>query len=401
MRFLVIVQDLRVSGTSEGVVSRSFLAKLRMTYPNSIIDVLYLKTHVGNEEELDLLPVDSIETFTISLKSPFFIKWVNRITSRLLHFSIYDNYIHKLFAKHISIINPENYDVAFVRSSGINHETILATIGLPILKKSILNFHDPYPLFWYPGSRNKLSGTELSRLKKMIKVVHLSKACTSPSKLLSRDLDYLYCSNNKFNVLPHQFDESVFRLNRNKSNEFQSEKLVISYHGSIQFGRNLHIILEAYKELLNEIQELKHKTEIRLRIKTNEYKNYVETYSEDKNIIIQEKADFYTSSMEQMHEADIILILENGPLKSNILVGKAPFIASLKKPILVFAPRESELRNIINNEEYVALCTDKEEIKEKLKNIIFNSFKSKEYTTVFGDYFGDENFKRMLKEILN
>ena len=34
MNFLVIAQDLRVSGTSEGVVSRSFLAKLRMAYPS-------------------------------------------------------------------------------------------------------------------------------------------------------------------------------------------------------------------------------------------------------------------------------------------------------------------------------------------------------------------------------
>ena len=45
MKFLVIEQDLRVSGTSQGIISRSFLAKLRLAYPQSIIDVVYLKQY--------------------------------------------------------------------------------------------------------------------------------------------------------------------------------------------------------------------------------------------------------------------------------------------------------------------------------------------------------------------
>ena len=40
MKFLVVEQDLRVSGTSQGVISRSFLAKLRIAYPKSVIDVV-------------------------------------------------------------------------------------------------------------------------------------------------------------------------------------------------------------------------------------------------------------------------------------------------------------------------------------------------------------------------
>ena len=69
-RFLIIEQDLRVSGTSQGIISRSFLAKLRMVYPNSIIDVLYLKGQ-PSEDQLHLLPVDSIETHILNLTIPF------------------------------------------------------------------------------------------------------------------------------------------------------------------------------------------------------------------------------------------------------------------------------------------------------------------------------------------
>ena len=45
MKVLIIVQDLRVSGTSEGIVSRSFISKLKMIYPDAIIDLHYFITY--------------------------------------------------------------------------------------------------------------------------------------------------------------------------------------------------------------------------------------------------------------------------------------------------------------------------------------------------------------------
>ena len=51
---------MRVSGTSQGIISRSFLGKLRKAYPESIIDVVYLK-QAPSDDQLELLPVDNIE----------------------------------------------------------------------------------------------------------------------------------------------------------------------------------------------------------------------------------------------------------------------------------------------------------------------------------------------------
>ena len=71
MKFLVIAQDLRISGTSEGIVSRSFLSKLRKIYPNAIIEVVYLKQN-ESDDQLHLLPVNSIKTHILNLKvNPF------------------------------------------------------------------------------------------------------------------------------------------------------------------------------------------------------------------------------------------------------------------------------------------------------------------------------------------
>jgi len=82
MKFLVIVQDLRVSGTSEGIVSRSFLAKLRKAYPGSIIDVHYI-IHRDTEDRLDLLPVNKIEKHIVTINIPAYITFLNRLYWRL------------------------------------------------------------------------------------------------------------------------------------------------------------------------------------------------------------------------------------------------------------------------------------------------------------------------------
>lgn len=399
MKFLVIAQDLRVSGTSEGVVSRSFLAKLRMAYPNAIIDVLYLKIHTS-DDELNLLPINSITSHVICLKAPFFIKWLNRISTRLFYVSSYDNYIHKLFSKHIAKVDYKKYNYVFVRSSGLNHETILALKNLPILEKAIINFHDPYPFFWYPGSNRKLTRVEISRLKKVQSIVNLAKVCISPSKLLSNDLELLYESKNKFHVLPHQYDSTVFNLKEKDEKHKKNLRLSISYHGSLQFGRNLDVLLDSYNELVNEVNEIKAYTDVSIRLKTNEFEIFRNKYSKYENIHILEKADFLTSSYEQMFESDIILILENGPKISNILVGKAPFVDALKKPVLVLAPKVSELRSIVKDEKYIATYSNKLEIKEKLKNLILNRLISNSQVSVFGNYFSDSNFKNHLYQIL-
>jgi hypothetical protein len=82
------------------------------------------------------------------------------------------------------------------------------------------------------------------------------------------------------------------------------------------------------------------------------------------------------------------------------LVGKAPFLASIPKPILSISPERSELRNIIQDSQYIASCTDKAEIKQKLENLIINRMNSDKAVYPFGDYFSDANFKRWLDDIL-
>ncbi|MGO4819483.1 hypothetical protein [Flavobacterium sp. W22_SRS_FP1] len=399
MKFLVIAQNLKVSGASEGIVSRSFLAKLRMAYPESVIDVLYLKNH-SSEDQLHLLPVDSIQSHVLNLKSPFLTKWLNRISWRLFHISLYDRFVHKLYGSNISKIKHEQYDHVFIRSSGLNHETLLGTRDLPILKKAIINFHDPYPFFWYQGSHHELSGVELFRLKTMYKVVQQAKACISTAQLMSNDLEFLYGSRKKFATIPHQFSPSVFDLTDIQKVRLKQKKLTIAYHGSIQFGRKINTLLDAYSALVTENVIIKEETELVLRLGGGDVNALRDNYKDCDNIAILPTLNFSNSAYEQTHIADINVILENGPLYCNILVGKAPFLASLHKPVFCVSPERSELRQIIEDPELIANGGDVADVKVKLKILIEKRLVSNENVDCFGDYFGNELFKERLNEIL-
>jgi hypothetical protein len=398
MKFLVIAQDLRISGTSEGVVSRSFLVKLRKCFPDSNLDVLYLKHH-QNLDQLELLPVDNLEEHFISTKVPFPVKMINWIYWRLFHQSLNDMYIERNYRKILKKVDSSKYDLVFIRSSGIQHEIILSASGLSFLSKAVINFHDVYPFFWDTGSNPELSKLELMRLRKMWKVVMKAKKCMSPSKTLSQDMQFLYGSSRKFFTLPHQFDQQAF-----PTDEIQIRKkekpICISYHGAIQLFRNMDIVLDAYLELINEHGIFKETTEFVLRIRGSKAQQVKEKYKDVENIIFLDIVPFRNSAYEQANETDIIVILENCSTHSNILVGKSPFLASLEKPVLSISPERSELREIIKEEKYIASCTDFPEVKFKLRNLIEENLKGIERVKPFGDYFSDFNFKKSINNIL-
>lgn len=400
MKFLVIVQDLRVSGTSEGIVSRSFLGKLRTIYPEAIIDVLYLKHH-PSDDDLHLLPVNFIKQKIVSTTIPNYIKWINRLSRRFFNHLYAENFIHKQYAKEIKKINYSLYDHIMIRSAGLAHETILATHNLPILKKSILIFHDPYPLAWYVGHKKAPTNLDFFRLKKTMEVVEQAKACASTANYMSHDLQNLYASKKEFHTLAHQFDASVFDLSDTCQVRKKSKKVSISYHGALMFGRNMFNVLLAYESLIKENSEYLEETEFVLRVKGEGVQELKEQFKSVPNIQILDTINFSNSSNEQIYESDIVIILENGPLYCNILVGKASFLAAYNKLVLTISPEKSELRTIITDERCVANMNDVVEIKNKLKNLIDNRLVSHAPFCSFGDYFSDENFKIMLEKILS
>ncbi len=400
MKFLVIEQDLRISGTSQGIISRSFLGKLRAVYPDSLIDVHYIKT-VDSVDKLDLLPVNTIVEHKVNPSVPMPVQIANKLYWRIFNVSLVEEWLVKQYRKVISQIDFEKYDHIFIRSAGIGHEIILAIQDLPILKKAIVNFHDPFPVSWYVGSTLKPTRLDFFRLSKMMKVVEHAKVCTSSASYMSHDLQHLYGSKKPFLTLPHQFDPKVFDLTEASKVRVKEKPISISYHGALMFGRNIENLIKAYTELVKSDKNYEENTELILRVRGNEVARFKEKYGEALNINFLNTMDFSNSSNEQMYQSDIVIILENGPYYCNILVGKAPFLDSINKAVLCLSPKKSELRNIVSDETCIANMGDVAEIRAKLKMLIDNELNNGVALKPFGDYFSQENFKAQLDEILH
>jgi hypothetical protein len=398
MKFLVIEQDLRVSGTSQGIISRSFLAKLRIAYPKSIIDVVYLKQY-ESDDQLDLLPVDSIKEYVLDLRIPFFTKWLNKFYWRLFHVSLKERYIHKVYGSHIGKVDYQKYDHIFIRSTGLDYDAILGSLDLPILKKAVINFHEPYPTFWCAGATSSISNLELFRMKQMQKVVEQAKACMG-THYLARDMQFLYGTRKQFYVLPHQYVENIFDL-KDKSHVIEkSKKVTITYHGALQFGRNIDVLLDTYSELIENNNIYKENTEFVLRLKSSEVYRLRKKYEAVENIKLLESTNFSNSAYEQKYLSDINILLENGPIYCSVLLGKAPFLATIEKPIFSLSPSSSEMRNIVRDERFIANYNNKKEIQLKLENLIVGSLNSEIYSNPFGDYFSDKKFKNFVDDII-
>jgi len=397
-KFLIIEQDLRVSGTSQGIISRSFLAKLRTAYPDSVIDVIYLK-HQQSDDKLHLLPVNTIKTYILNLKIPFLTLWLNKISWRLFHISLKEKFIHKVYRSYIKKIDFQAYDHIFIRSAGLNCETLLASRDLPILKSSIITFNEPYPTFWCSGSNKKLDALQLFKVKEMQNVVEQAKGCIA-THYLAQDMQFLYGSRKKFNSLPHQYSEKVFDFS-DINDVFEKKKQVtISYHGALQFGRDIDILLDTYVELISENSEIMNNSEFILRLKSEEFNRIKSKYSDIVNIRVLEGVNFSNAGYEQEYLTDINILLENGPIYCSVLLGKAPFLANSGKAVFTLSPYRSELREIIQNPKYIASYNSKDEIKTKLSNLIIECLNGHNKHQPFGDYFSDENFKNCITNII-
>ncbi|MCF4102121.1 hypothetical protein L1I30_10620 [Gillisia sp. M10.2A] len=371
MRILIVAQDLRISGTSEGIVSRSFVTKIREAYPLATIEVQYLKNHNKNIEA-NLLPINSYNEIFIKQKINRWIIFLNRIYWRLTGISLKELYIEKQYGKELEKIQVSNFDLIFLRSSGTGYELLLGALCTPeLLRKSVINFHDPFPVYWDTGSNLEMTNLELQRLKRMKKVVDLAYKCITPSRLLSHDMEFLYGTNKVFHTVPHQFDITSFSQPNMQRIRKKRKNICISYHGAVQFKRNIDILIDAFIDLSKEEIFINNNVELVLRIRGNHTARLIEKYHLSSNVFILDTLPFIESYYEQKEEADILVLLENCSPHSNILPGKTPVLASLNKPIMAISPKRSELRRILLDDN-IANCNNPAEVKLKLLRMIKN-----------------------------
>jgi hypothetical protein len=93
-------------------------------------------------------------------------------------------------------------------------------------RKAIINFHDPYPLFFdTSGKRSYRKKDLIDDLKHMFTVVQ--NAAVQRPRICYPSLQLIYGNQKKFYTLPHQYDQDVLNLSsssfvRKNKNRFHS-----------------------------------------------------------------------------------------------------------------------------------------------------------------------------------
>lgn len=135
-------------------------------------------------------------------------------------------------------------------------------------------------------------------------------------------------------------------------------KLVISHLGAFysrrKGGKELFIrcalpVVRALEQVLKEDREIADSLEVRfvggLDAPSREY---VAAKGLDRHVTVEPPVD-YATSLEKMHEADVLLLLEEEMLSSPFLPAKFADYVITRKPILSLSPLDSEVGDIMGN----------------------------------------------------
>lgn len=399
MKILVVAEDLRVSGTSEGQVSRAFVYRMANHPDVNKVDLLYLKNEQG-DHQVELLPVSEFWQHDILFAKSAFAKFLEKVGHKLFGRSLEEKVKLSKINRLLKRVDFAEYDFIAVRSTGHSFLTLRACKKLSHLKsKVILFFHDPFPVFWDPGFNGTISKRGLHDFLEMRSLVEIGFTCVTPSEFLGRDLRFLYRSKKDFLTLPHQFVPEVFTPAEPSDLKRIPGRITIMYHGAIQLGRIIDPFIDACIEIVEANPIWKDQLSLIFRIKGKDAKRLKKKYSDLSNLSILPQVSSTIALWESKEVADVNLIIEPFGNYSNILVGKAPLLDYVKRRVLILGPQESELRRIILDDRFFALADSTKDIKESLLAIIEEFKENEGFTSPFGDYFSKENFNHLANKV--
>lgn len=296
---------------------------------------------------------DFIETLFITNykghKGILYLKVLNRLNKFLFKSNIYRKFRLRAFKQSLKKLNLNKYDYIFAFGGGDFFEPLEALSKVKNLKAEKIGYiHDPFPFHFFPKPYKepptKRSIKHEHRLKKAFD--NLNKLAF-PSKLLSDWMGDCYnIKEEKRIVIPHGLPLSFIDDTQytNAVNLFIDKHQLndgFYFHaGTLLYHRRIEYLAEAFQKFKKE----NNSKNIKLVHIGNIQYNYENT-SEDV-IIVNERLDLgFINNLSKKSLG--LIIIEHISEISPFLPGKFPECISLKKPILHFGPKNSEIVRII------------------------------------------------------
>lgn len=347
----MVVESLRVNGTSSGIVSSTFI-KL-MVESGYKITVLTENNSTGAINWLpESVVVKKFEITTIQKSLLDSIPKFRAIPAYLTGFS-------KTFRNNINCykeaiekeLQTKKFNSIYALGSGSSFAPHFALAEMNLSIPFFVNIHDPFPMHLYPEPYRKPKTWINSILEKKFKVVlDKAKGISFPSQLLMEDMAKTFPSINKKGfVIPHigTFLDNLPTDNLPLIVVLDPTKINILHAGTLLGPRNPKFLLQAIEELNQENAEfLKKMTFTFIGGVSNELINIVDKAKLENVKFITARMS-YQKSLDLIKQADASLVIEAISNFSPFLPGKVADIVYAEKPIIALSPKKSEVIRLL------------------------------------------------------
>ena len=350
---LVVVESMRINGTSSGIVSATFIQLLHQAgYSVKVI------TPNDFDYPVTWLPKDVIcRKFDFPVSKKNFLESIPKLRALPAYLTGFSMSIRKLiehYKKEIQLeLDANNFDLIYALGTGSSFAPHFALAEMKLNIPYFLNIHDPFPMHIYPEPYRKKKNLINSKLEdKFNKTLNKATAISFPSKLLMEDMATTFqVISKKGFVVPHIGVELSNLPNENKDSSvaLTPSKINIVHAGTLLGPRNPKYLLQAIIELNKENPNELEKLAFHFFGKISKDLETVVNQATISNVHFHVDRFSYKKSLEIIAQAQGLLVIEAISSFSPFLPGKIADIAYAEKPIISLSPKISEVRRILGN----------------------------------------------------
>ncbi len=367
---LILAESLRINETSSGIVSSTFISVLAKRYNVSVLYVNDFKYPVTWLERVTLFPME------YTSRKQFFFEKIPKI--RGLPSILYGNsmeFRHKVRIWKEAIrflLKKNNYDLIVALGSGISFLPHWSLLEIKSDIPVIMNFHDPYPVSWYPLPYRKKRNWIYMKQEQVTKRIVKRADCISFPSYLLRDMmiTYLPTIKEKSFVFPHIGTRLIKLPESEHDHEVRLplSPFKILHAGTLLEQRKADYLLEAFRRLQKEDKEFLVSSSLTFIGKVNKENYKIIQNNNIKNVHFIDKRLSYKRTLELLQEVELALVIEAAGDFSPFMPGKLADIFYREKPVLALTPEVSEVRRILGvNYPYMAEPNDVDGIYDALK----------------------------------
>lgn len=358
MKILVLVEDLRINTTSSGVGSSNIIASLLAAGHSVSCIYDYAETSsfpwLQGDVSFSRVAQTAPNAFWLFLKK--YTKG-DAISILLRGYPVEAAHKVRMWKEQLSKTLKESeglFDFIFVLGAGTSFLPYFAISKMNVPYKWIVNYHDPYPIVYYPEPYKREGRRIIDKIqiRNSHRVIRKAYRVSFPSQRLYEWMSHFeVCLKQKSLILPHP-NANLQHLPAcvdDDSAQIDSRYFNLLHTGTLLGPRNPSSLLCAFELFISNSPEKREKTLLHFVGGDKTMTNYA-SYACRHNVRVFSRRVSYARSRELMQQSSVLLIIEADAEESPFMPGKLSDYIVAGKPIMALSPKKSEVRRLLGDD---------------------------------------------------